>query len=204
LIGSEYFALIGKEDSINVKSNGTRTNQIDMTRVSRRSARLASKSSSSGDKIVKNIKAGTKLEATDEMECLERNLDEADRLDQEFPCLSDTPTSLNSFPSAFSVPDQISPPPGGQEEAQYPDPHEERRKRVHLDCEHRRRRQIAEGLFKLSQLLPKQLPRSSKMEILNSGILAIQLYEQRLANLQVQQLELPGVKQDNNDIHLND
>jgi hypothetical protein len=164
-----------------------------MSRPSRRSARHSFKSTPSNDKLVNNIKSemGNEIEET---------MADSGVMEQEFSYQSDTPTSLNSFPSSVSVDNQISPSPIGEDMVES---HEERRKRVHLDCEHRRRRQIADGLFKLSQILPKELPRSSKMEILNSSILAIQLYEQRLANLQVQQLELSGLKQTEDEITIN-
>jgi hypothetical protein len=153
-----------------------------MSQASRKSSRLAKKPDS-------------QAAATDSDDLLHKDIaiDQTDL--PEAPDSSETPSSLNSFPSSSVTPYstlrdefQYDAPPG-------PETLDERRKRIHLDCEHRRRRQISEGLFRLSQILPKELPRGSKMEILNSGILAIELYEQRLSNLQVQQLELSGMKQ---------
>ena len=153
-----------------------------MSQASRRSSRIARKSSHQipDDKYDKIVTG--KDNETDHSALLE--LSE----------MSGTPSSLNSFPST-SVTPYSSLREDYESNPQRPENLDERRKRVHLDCEHRRRRQIADGLFRLSQILPKDLPRGSKMEILNSGILAIELYEQRLANLQVQQLELSGMKQ---------
>jgi hypothetical protein len=156
-----------------------------MSQASRKSSRIPKKSDS-------------RVVAADSDDLLNKDIEINQTDILETPDSSETPSSLNSFPSTSVTPystlrDEF------QYDAQGPETIDERRKRIHLDCEHRRRRQISEGLFRLCQILPKELPRGSKMEILNSGILAIELYEQRLSNLQVQQLELSGMKQIDSD-----
>lgn len=99
-----------------------------------------------------------------------------------------TPDSLASYPPTLTTDyrgELQSTPTNMMKE-----PAMERRKRVHLECEHRRRRQIAEGLERLRMSVLEGMPNGSKMEILVSGIRTIEYYEKKLQELNVVNLEL--------------
>lgn len=68
----------------------------------------------------------------------------------------------------------------------------ERRKRVHLACEHRRRQQISEGLDALRALLPDEDGGRgvSKMEVLSQSLSLIHRLEERRQQLKCEQLRL--------------
>ena len=100
---------------------------------------------------------------------------------------SSTPDSLTSFPPSAGIFDDVEHDGGKIRQTL------ERRKVVHLACEHRRRRQIADGLERLRDTTMEGLPKGSKMEVLLAGIHSIEHYEKKLQELNLAHLELTGL-----------